>query len=141
MKILRTSEARFQNLADFTFAPRYTEVSQGASTLRMHYLDQGDRDQQPLILFHGQAAWAYIYRAMVPLFVAAGFRVIVPDLIGFGRSDKPRDQDGFSLGTHVELLGQLFQQLSLSGAHAFCHDWGDTLPCALRWTDRRCFSG
>ncbi len=124
MEILRTPASRFQHLSDYSFAPRYAEVSYGAARLRMHYLDEGAATGQPVILFHGQAAWAYIYRAMVPPLAAAGFRVIVPDLIGFGRSDKLRDQSHFTLSAHVSLLSQLFEQLGLFAAHAFCHDWG-----------------
>jgi len=97
MRILRTPEERFQALAEFPFAPNYLEIDSGAGPgLRIHYLDEGPRDGEIVLCMHGQPTWAYLYRHMIPRLTAAGYRVIAPDLVGLGRSDKPRPS-----GLHV----------------------------------------
>ena len=91
MKILSTPESRFTNLPDYSFAPHYYEVAEG---LKMHYLDEGKNEEEVVLLLHGEPSWSYLYRKMIPPLVAAGYRVIAPDLIGFGKSDKPAEQGG-----------------------------------------------
>src|SRR3546814_5215777 len=89
MELLRTPDDRFADLPDFPFEPHYVETSDG---VRVHYLDEGPADAPPVLLMHGEPTWAYLYRKVVPTLVAAGHRCIVPDLVGFGRSDKPSQQ-------------------------------------------------
>src|SRR5690606_22024518 len=92
VNVLRTPDERFAGLADYAFAPHYAEVTAGDhEPLRMHYLDEGPPDAAPVLLLHGEPTWSYLYRRMIPVLTAAGHRCIVPDLVGFGRSDKPAD--------------------------------------------------
>ena len=102
MEILRTPDERFEGLVDFPFAPHYREVTtEDGTLLRMHFLDEGPRDAAPVLLLHGNPSWSYLYRHMIPGLVARGHRVVVPDLMGMGRSDKPADQDVYTLAHHV----------------------------------------
>jgi alpha-beta hydrolase superfamily lysophospholipase len=117
---IRTPEARFANLPDFPFQPRYREI-QG---YRVHYLDEGPQDGPPVFMLHGEPAWGFLYRKMIPVLTAAGFRSIVPDLIGFGRSDKPRSRKTHSYPLHVEIMTELFRGLDLENATFFGQDWG-----------------
>ena len=117
---IRTPEERFANLPDFPFRPRYQEI-QG---YRVHYLDEGPRDGPPVFMLHGEPTWAFLYRKMIPVLSAAGFRSIVPDLIGFGRSDKPRSRETHSYPLHVEIMTELFRGLDLANATFFGQDWG-----------------
>ena len=94
MQILRTPDDRFAGLPDYSFAPHYADITAipgdpSAGTLRVHYLDEGPADAAPILLMHGEPSWSYLYRHMIPILTAAGHRVIAPDLVGFGRSDKP----------------------------------------------------
>ncbi len=98
MQTLRTPDERFADLPDYPFEPHYAEVTAipgdaASGTLRVHYLDEGPRDATPVLLLHGEPSWSYLYRHMVPVLVAAGHRVIVPDLVGFCRSDKPTEPE------------------------------------------------
>jgi len=120
MEILRTPDERFENLVDFPFAPYYAEV-QG---LRMHYVDEGPPDAPPVLLLHGEPAWSYLHRTMIPLIADAGYRVIVPDLIGFGRSDKPARTEDYSYKLLVDTVAGLVGQLDLRDATFFGQDWG-----------------
>ena len=86
LKVLRTPEARFDGLPDYPFAPHYHQVT---PELRLHYVDEGPRDAPPILMLHGEPTWSYLYRHMIPPVAAAGLRVLAPDLIGFGKSDKP----------------------------------------------------
>ena len=122
---LRTPEARFQGLADYPFRPHYLELGEGEGAgLRMHYLDEGTARLGEVLLLHGQGSWSYIYRHMIPVLVAAGFRVLAPDFIGFGRSDKPADAGLHTHANHVRWLGEFVDQVAMPGVHAFCFDWG-----------------
>ena len=97
MDALRTPDDRFDGLPGWDFAPRYVEVDDGeGGVLRVHHLDEGPSDAAPILLLHGEPSWGYLYRHMVPILVAAGHRCIVPDLVGFGRSDKPTRQEDHS---------------------------------------------
>ncbi len=118
--VLRTPDARFESLPDFPFVPHYKEVD----GYRVHYLDEGPRDGQPILLLHGEPTWSYLYRKMIPVLTTAGYRCIVPDLIGFGRSDKPVDMDVHTYAFHVAAMTDLVKQLDLEQATFFGQDWG-----------------
>jgi haloalkane dehalogenase len=92
MDILRTPDERFVNLPDYPFAPHYSEVD----GLRIHYVDEGPREAEPVLMLHGEPSWSYLYRKMIPIIVAAGYRAIAPDLVGFGRSDKPAQRQDYT---------------------------------------------
>lgn len=125
MHILRTPDDRFGGLEDFPFEPRYAEVSTpGGDRLRMHYVDEGPRDAPPILLVHGLPTWSYLFRGMIPIFVAAGFRAVAPDLIGFGRSDKPAERTEYTLERHIGWLRSIVAELDLSAVTLLCHDWG-----------------
>lgn len=122
---LRTPEERFQNLPGFPFAPRYLEVPDARyGRLRMHYLDEGLRDAPVILLLHGQGTWSYAYRDFVPRLCAAGFRVIAPDYIGFGRSDKLVDPEHYSFQSHLDWLACFLDALTLREVTAYLFDWG-----------------
>ena len=126
MKTLRTPDERFANLAGYNFAPNYAEISDGQQgTLRVHYIDEGPRDANPVLLMHGEPSWCYLYRKMIPVLVAAGHRVIAPDLVGFGRSDKPTEQTDYSYARHVAWMHEfLIDKLRLTRITFFGQDWG-----------------
>ena len=97
MKALRTPDERFADFPGYPFAPHYAEVPDGeGGELRMHYVDEGPRDGKIVLMMHGEPSWSYLYRKMIPGIVAAGHRAIAPDLIGFGRSDKPTEQSDYT---------------------------------------------
>ena len=117
---LRTPDERFQNLADYDFAPHYVEID----GLRMHYVDEGPADAAPILLMHGEPSWSYLYRKIIPALAEAGHRVIAPDLIGFGRSDKlPRTED-YSYHQQVDSMAAFVRAVDLKEATLFCQDWG-----------------
>jgi len=123
--VFRTPDERFAGLPGHDFEPHYAEVGD----LRMHYVDEGDGD--PVVCFHGEPSWAYLYRKMLPPLVEGGRRVICPDLVGFGRSDKPTDRGWYSYDRHTEQVSGLLEGLDLSGATVVVQDWGG--PIGLRW--------
>jgi haloalkane dehalogenase len=125
MDVLRTPDERFADLPGYDFAPNYAEVG----GLRMHYVDEGEGS--PVVCFHGEPSWSFLYRKMLPPLVAAGHRVICPDLVGFGRSDKPTDLDWYSYERHCEHVSGLLATLDLSGTTVVVQDWGG--PIGLRW--------
>jgi len=118
---VRTPESAFINLKDYSFEPNYMELDGG---LRLHYLDEGSENAKTIFLFHGQPSWSYLYRHMIPQLVAEGFRVIAPDLIGFGKSDKPVNSDDITFQNHVNWISQFVNQLGIKKAAAFMQDWG-----------------
>ena len=126
-EIFRTPDERFAGLPGFEFAPRFIELD----GLRLHYLDEGPSEGTPIVCFHGEPTWAFLYRKMVGPLVAAGHRVICPDYAGFGRSDKPTDRRWYTYERHVGLVSDLLETLDLSGATAVVQDWGG--PIGLRW--------
>ena len=129
MNILRTPDERFDSLPDFPFEPHYAHVSDG---LRVHYLDEGPPDAAPVLLLHGEPSWCFLYRKMVPVLVAAGHRVVAPDLVGFGRSDKPAAQDDYSFQRHVDWMSELvFDRLDLRDITYFGQDWGALIGLRL----------
>lgn len=127
MKLLRTPDERFTNLQDYAFAPHYVEVE----GIRIHYLDEGQHPEETVLLLHGEPSWSYLYRHMIPPLVAAGYRVIAPDLVGFGRSDKPAAQDDYSYEGHVSWMSQWLEQLDLKNITLFCQDWGGLIGLRL----------
>ena len=123
---LRTPDENFANLAGFNFEPHY-HIWQD---LRMHYLDEGPRDAPVMLLLHGMPTWAYLYRDMIPTLVAAGYRCVVPDHMGFGRSDKPTDIHWYTIARHTEILTSLITGLDLKNATLVCQDWGGPIGLA-----------
>ena len=129
MNVLRTPDERFTSLPDYPFEPHYLEVGDG---LRLHYLDEGPADAPPVLLLHGEPSWSFLYRKMIPVLTAAGHRCIAPDLIGFGRSDKPADQDDYSYQVHVDWMTEaLFDRLDLREITLFAQDWGGLIGLRL----------
>jgi haloalkane dehalogenase len=126
-EVFRTPDARFVNLAGYGYAPNYLDID----GLRMHYLDEGPRDGSPVVCFHGEPSWAYLYRTMLPPLVAVGRRVIVPDYAGFGRSDKPTDRRWYTFDRHCEVVAKVLGALDLRDATVVVQDWGG--PIGLRW--------
>ena len=118
--IFRTPEARFQGLADYPFAPNYLQLDD----VRMHYVDEGPAQAPVVLLLHGEPSWSYLYRTMIPVLSAAGYRVIAPDLIGFGKSDKPAQMSAHSHSGHVAQIRTLIEQLQLLDITMFIQDWG-----------------
>lgn len=118
--VLRTPDAHFESLKDYPFEPNYMEVN----GLRVHYLDEGPEDGAPILLIHGEPTWSYLFRKMIPVFTAAGHRVIAPDLIGFGKSDKLMYESDYSYRFHVDVMGELVSRLDLQEVTFFGQDWG-----------------
>jgi haloalkane dehalogenase len=135
MEILRTPDNRFENLDGFAFSPNYVNVPAGdpdGQQLRVHYLDEGPAHQCPVLLMHGEPSWSYLYRKMIPILVKAGHRVIAPDLVGFGRSDKPADTSDYSYNQLVSWMeAALITELDLSDITLFCQDWGGLIGLRL----------
>lgn len=127
MEILRTPDDRFASLSGYSFAPHYVQVD----GLRMHYLDERPRDAKPVLLLHGEPSWSYLYRKMVPVLVDAGLRAVAPDLVGFGRSDKPARREDYSYQRHVDWLRGFVETLSLRDITLVCQDWGGLLGLRL----------
>ena len=132
MDFLRTPDRHFENLPGYAFEPNYLMVddSEGGE-LRMHYLDQGPAAGAVALLLHGEPSWSYLYRTMIPTLVAAGHRVIAPDLIGFGRSDKPSKRTDYTYQRHVDWAQSLLDQLKLSDVTLVCQDWGGLIGLRL----------
>ena len=125
MKTFRTPDERFDGLPEFPFEPHYIEVPSGlGAPLRMHYLDEGVGDRGTILMVHGMPTWSYLYRRMLPPLVAAGFRCVVPDHIGFGKSDKVLDDEWYTIERHTRNLDYLIAALDLSGLTLVCQDWG-----------------
>ena len=136
MDVIRTPDARFENLPDYPFAPHYAHVptcnNGREAEIRVHYLDEGPSDAAPVLLMHGEPSWSYLYRHMIPPLVAAGHRVIAPDLVGFGRSDKPMKQQDYTYARHVAWMSALvFDILDLTGITFFGQDWGGLIGLRL----------
>ncbi len=129
--VFRTPDDRFENLKDYPFEPHYLEVDSQVGKLRLHYVDVGPRDGDPILLMHGEPSWSYLYRKMIPPLVAAGHRVIAPDLIGFGRSDKPAKRTDHSYPNHVDWMMQFITELDLNNVTLFCQDWGSLIGLRL----------
>jgi len=132
MEFLRTPDACFANLPDYDFAPHYLMVDDTeGGQLRVHYLDEGPADAAPILLMHGEPSWCYLYRKMLPILVAAGHRVIAPDLVGFGRSDKPSRREDYTYQRHVDWMQSVLEQLDLHEVTLVCQDWGGLIGLRL----------
>lgn len=132
MKILRTPDERFENLKDYPFEPNYLEIQHHDGTLlRMHYLDEGDRNGGIILCLHGQPSWSYLYRKMIPILTEGGHRVIAPDLIGFGKSDKPSERDDYTYSNHTAWMKAFIEKLDLQQITLVCQDWGAMIGLRL----------
>jgi haloalkane dehalogenase len=133
MEALRTSDERFESLPDFPFAPHYADVPAGdGDDLRVHYLDEGPADGPVVLLMHGEPSWSFLYRKMIPSLVAGGLRCVAPDLVGFGRSDKPANRADYTYARHVEWMrAALFGVLDLRDVTLVCQDWGGLVGLRL----------
>jgi haloalkane dehalogenase len=132
MKILRTPDNRFENLPDYPFKPNYLNVPDyEGGELRIHYVDAGPSKADPVLLMHGEPSWSYLYRKMIPIIVNAGFRAIAPDLVGFGRSDKPADRKDYTYQRHVDWMQALLDKLDLQRITLVCQDWGGLIGLRL----------
>ncbi|RZO71781.1 MAG: alpha/beta fold hydrolase [OM182 bacterium] len=132
MKILRTPDSRFHDLVGYPFAPHYTNIrTEDGSELRIHHLDEGPMDGPLVLCLHGQPAWSYLYRKMIPKLTHAGLRVIAPDLPGYGKSDKPAAREDYSYESQVQWMGQWLEQNNLSDITLFGQDWGGLIGLRL----------
>ncbi len=133
MKTLRTPDDRFDGLPGFSFAPKYAEVADGeGGRLRIHYLREGSPDAPVVLLLHGEPSWSYLYRTMIPVLVEAGLGIVAPDLVGFGRSDKPTERSDYTFARHVEWMRAfLFDVLDLRDVTLVCQDWGGLIGLRL----------
>jgi haloalkane dehalogenase len=133
MQTVRTPDERFADLPGYPFAPNYVDVDDtDGGTLRVHYLDEGPADGPVVLCMHGEPSWSYLYRKMIPELVAAGLRVIAPDLVGFGRSDKPTEQSDHTYARHVAWMqAAVIDHLDLRDATFFGQDWGGLVGLRL----------
>ena len=122
-EVLRTPEARFSDLPDFAYKPYYTDIG----GLRIAHIDEGPRDAPTVLLMHGEPTWSFLYRKMIPVLLAAGLRVVAPDLVGFGRSDKPARKSDYSYLNHVQWMSAWMQANNLQNITLFCQDWGSLI--------------
>src|SRR5262245_45822940 len=127
MEVLRTPDERFANLPGCGFAPHYLAVD----GLSVHYVDEGPRGAAPVLLLHGEPSWSYLYRKMIPIISAAGHRSIAPDLVGFGRSDKPAARSDYTYQRHVDWMCGVIEHLDLQGITLVCQDWGGLIGLRL----------
>lgn len=132
MDFLRTEDSCFAHLPDYPFAAHYLNVDDNeGGELRVHYVDEGPVDAAPILLLHGEPTWSFLYRKMIPILVKAGHRVIVPDLIGFGRSDKPTKRSDYTYQRHVDWITSFMLQLNLNDMTLVCQDWGGLIGLRL----------
>ena len=132
MHVLRTPDAAFAAIPDYPFGPHYLNISDADGTeLRVHYLDEGPRDAAPILLMHGEPSWSYLYRRFVPPLAAAGHRVVAPDLIGFGKSDKPAARTDYTYERMVTWMSAWLTALDLTDITLFCQDWGGLIGLRL----------
>ncbi|MFX0047320.1 MAG: haloalkane dehalogenase [Candidatus Hermodarchaeota archaeon] len=136
MKLLRTPDERFENLPDFTYEPHYLEID----GIRIHYLDEGRRSQECVLLMHGEPSWCYLYRHMIPILKNAGYRTLAPDLVGFGRSDKPTEKSDHTYHKHVDWITKWVSLLDLQNITLFCQDWGSLIGLRVAIENQERFS-
>lgn len=127
MRYVRTPDERFAALAGWPYAPRYTDVDE----MRVHHVDEGPPEAPPVLMLHGEPTWGYLYRKMIPVFTAAGFRAVVPDLPGFGRSDKPVVPETYTYVRIVSWMASWLAQVDLRGVTLVCQDWGSLVGLRL----------
>ena len=133
MQVVRTPDERFEALPDFPFAPHYVEIDDGeGGRLRVHCVDEGPRDGQTVLLLHGEPSWCFLYRHIIPQLVDGGCRVIAPDLVGFGKSDKPTEKSDYTYNRHVNWMqAAIIDHLDISDATFFGQDWGGLIGLRL----------
>jgi haloalkane dehalogenase len=132
MDVLRTPDERFADLPAYPFSPHYLEVADGdGGELRVHYVDEGPAGADPVLLLHGEPSWSFLYRKMIPIVVAAGHRAVAPDLVGFGRSDKPASRTDYTYQRHVDWLRALVEGLDLRDITLVGQDWGGLIGLRL----------
>jgi haloalkane dehalogenase len=132
MEVLRTPDERFEKLAGYPFAPHYKEVPDGeGGRLRIHHAEQGPADGEVVLCMHGQPTWSYLYRRMIPVFAGAGHRAIAPDLVGFGKSDKPTRREDYTYARHVAWMNAWLEALDLRSITLVCQDWGGLIGLRL----------
>ncbi|MGI9201982.1 MAG: haloalkane dehalogenase [Woeseiaceae bacterium] len=142
MEILRTPDDRFSDLPGFSFRANYVDDLAASPGCRIHYIDEGPPDADVTWLcLHGQPTWSYLYRKMIPVFAAAGHRVVAPDLIGFGRSDKPVDESVYTFDFHRNVLLEFVERLDLRNIRLVCQDWGGILGMTLPLQQADRFTG
>src|SRR5512135_1253008 len=127
MEIIRTPDERFTNLPGYAFEPHYVEIE----GLRIHYTDKGSADAEPVVMLHGEPSWSYLYRKMIPVITAAGYRAVAPDLVGFGRSDKPTRREDYTYQRHVDWVTGFLETLDLRRITLVCQDWGGLIGLRL----------
>jgi haloalkane dehalogenase len=132
MEILRTPDERFSNLSNYPFEPNYIEIpdSEGG-LLRVHYVDEGSKSAAPVLMMHGEPTWSYLYRKMIPIVAKAGYRVIAPDLVGFGKSDKPSIRSDYTYECHVSWMQSWLEQVGIDKINLVCQDWGGLIGLRL----------
>jgi haloalkane dehalogenase len=128
MDVLRTPDERFARLPGHPFTPRYVTLPGG---LRVHHVDEGPREAAPVLMLHGEPSWSYLYRKMIPIVAAAGHRVVAPDLVGFGRSDKPARREDYTYQRHVDWMRGVVEALDLRRVTHVCQDWGGLIGLRL----------
>lgn len=132
VEFVRTPDTRFETLPDFDFAPNYVDHLPGYEGLRVHYLDEGPRDaDRTFLCLHGQPSWSFLYRKMIPVFLDSGARVVCPDWLGFGRSDKPMEDGVYTFHFHRNMMIELVKWLDLKNVTLVCQDWGGILGLTL----------
>lgn len=132
MKTLRTPDDRFDGLPGYGFEPHYADIDDGdGGSLRVHWVDEGPVDGHPVLLLHGEPSWSYLYRRMIPVLTGAGLRAVAPDLVGFGRSDKPASRKDYTYQRHVDWLGATVDAIGLDDITLVCQDWGGLLGLRL----------
>ena len=142
MQFLRTPDQQFADLPDFPYAPHYLSIDDGdGGALRVAYIDEGERDATTVLLMHGEPSWSFLYRKMMPGLLAQGYRVIAPDLIGFGRSDKPTERSDYTYQNHVDWMTRWLLQLDIHNVVLFCQDWGGLIGLRLVAEQSQRFAG
>lgn len=133
MRVLRTPDDQFAGITDFPFEPRYATIADATdgTSLRVHYIDEGPRDAPVVLMMHGEPTWSYLYRHMIDPVADAGLRVVAPDLIGFGKSDKPARKTDYSYARHVEWMQSWIEALDLTDITLVCQDWGSLVGLRL----------
>ncbi|WND01756.1 haloalkane dehalogenase [Temperatibacter marinus] len=133
MELIQSSEEQFTTIPDYPFSPNFVAIKDrdSGSDMRMHYVDEGRADHPLVLLLHGEPSWSFLYRKMIPLLVQAGYRVIAPDLIGFGKSDKILERDYYTYARHIEWMTDFVDRLGLTSINLFCQDWGGLIGLRL----------
>ena len=136
MRVLRTPDERFEDLPGYAFDPHYVEIPDGdGGTLRMHHVEAGPSGGEVVLCLHGEPSWSYLYRKMLPLFAAQGYRAVAPDLVGFGRSDKPTERSDYTYQRHLDWLQAWLDAVALTDITLVCQDWGGLLGLRLAAAD------